>query len=48
MQLLFFLLAAVSSYSRLYLSQHFALDVLAGMLIGVLSVAVVAHFFRNT
>lgn len=47
MQLLFFLLAAVSSYSRLYLSQHFALDVLAGMLIGVLSVAVVAHFFRN-
>ncbi len=44
-QLLLFVLAAASSYSRLYLSQHFALDVLAGMLIGVLSVAIVAHIF---
>lgn len=44
-QLLLFSLAAISSYSRLYLSQHFALDVLAGMLIGVMSVAVVAHIF---
>lgn len=44
-QVLLFVLAAVSSYSRLYLSQHFALDVLAGMLIGVLSVAIIAHIF---
>lgn len=44
-QLLFFSLAAVGSYSRIYLSQHFALDVLAGMLIGVFSVALVAHIF---
>jgi hypothetical protein len=29
------------------LSQHFALDVLAGMIIGVMSVAIVAHFFRG-
>jgi membrane-associated phospholipid phosphatase len=42
---LFFSLAAVGSYSRIYLSQHFALDVLAGMLIGVFSVALVAHIF---
>lgn len=47
-QVLLFALAAVSSYSRLYLSQHFALDVLAGMLIGVLSVAIVAHFFSKS
>jgi len=47
-QLLLFVLAAVSSYSRLYLSQHFAMDVLAGMIIGVVSVAVVAHFFRRS
>lgn len=46
-QLLLFILAAASSYSRLYLSQHFALDVLAGMIIGVMSVAIVAHFFRG-
>lgn len=44
-QLLLFMVAAVSSYSRLYLSQHFALDVLAGMCIGVVSVAIVAHFY---
>lgn len=44
-QLLLFMVAAVCSYSRLYLSQHFALDVLAGMCIGVVSVASVAHFY---
>lgn len=41
-QVLCFLLAALSSYSRIYLSQHFALDVLAGMCIGVVSVLIVA------
>ncbi|MBR0309992.1 MAG: phosphatase PAP2 family protein [Paludibacteraceae bacterium] len=41
-QVVCFALAAVSSYSRIYLSQHFALDVLAGMLIGVVSVIIVA------
>ena len=45
-QVVLFALAAVSSYSRLYLSQHFALDVLAGMLIGVVSVAVVGWIFN--
>lgn len=41
-QVLLFALAAVSAYSRIYLSQHFALDVLGGMLIGVLSVIIAA------
>ena len=41
-QVLLFVLAAVCSYSRIYLSQHFALDVLAGLLIGVLSVIAVS------
>lgn len=39
-QVLLFLVAAICSYSRIYLSQHFALDVLAGMILGVLSVFV--------
>ena len=34
--LLFFLLAAVGAYSRIYLSQHFALDVFAGMTVAIL------------
>lgn len=34
--LLFFLLAAVGAYSRIYLSQHFAMDVFAGMWVAVL------------
>ena len=46
-QVLLFGLAAVSSYSRIYLSQHFALDVLAGMILGVLSVAIVAAVARR-
>lgn len=32
----FFLLAALGGYSRIYLSQHFAADVLGGMVIGLL------------
>ena len=35
-QVLFFLLAALGGYSRIYLSQHFALDVFAGTLVGIL------------
>lgn len=40
-QVLLFLLAALCSYSRIYLSQHFAADVLGGMIIGMLSVLLV-------
>ena len=39
-QLLFFFMAALCSYSRIYLSQHFATDVLAGMILGVISVLI--------
>lgn len=35
-QILLFLLAAIGGYSRIYLSQHFALDVFAGILVGCL------------
>ena len=35
-QLLFFILAALGGYSRIYLSQHFAADVFAGILVGTL------------
>lgn len=46
-QVLLFAMAASSAYSRLYLSQHFALDVLAGMIIGVLSVVIAAVVARK-
>ena len=35
LQLLLFVLAALGGYSRIYLSQHFALDVLAGIVVGL-------------
>lgn len=36
-KLLFFVLAALIAYSRVYLSQHFLIDILAGSFIGVIS-----------
>ncbi len=39
-KLLFFASAALVGYSRVYLSQHFAIDILAGSLIGVLSAGI--------
>ena len=35
-EVVFFLLAALGGYSRIYLSQHFAADILGGMAIGLL------------
>lgn len=35
-QITLFILAAIGGYSRIYLSQHFALDVYAGILVGTL------------
>ena len=35
-QLLLFIAAALGAYSRIYLSQHFAFDVFAGILVGIL------------
>ena len=36
LQAILFTLAALGGYSRIYLSQHFAADVLAGILVGIL------------
>ncbi len=36
LQTLLFALATMGAYSRIYLSQHFALDVFAGILVGIL------------
>lgn len=39
-----FLCAAFGAYTRIYLSQHFALDIFAGMLIAVLSTILLYYF----
>ncbi|MBQ2540037.1 MAG: phosphatase PAP2 family protein [Paludibacteraceae bacterium] len=48
LQILFAFLATLGAYSRIYLSQHFATDVLGGILIGItitlLSYAVLSRF----
>jgi len=43
----FFILAALTAYSRIYLSQHFAEDVLAGSLVGVLTTLLVYYFYQR-
>jgi len=45
--LLLLLAAALVAFSRVYLSQHFLLDVLAGSFIGVLGGIFCVHFTRN-
>ena len=46
-QLLLFFAATLGAYSRIYLSQHFAMDVFAGLLVGILStLASYAIFYR--
>jgi len=45
-QFLMFLLALTVSYSRIYLSAHFPVDVLAGSLIGV-TITVLAYYFSR-
>ena len=46
-QILLFALAALGAYSRIYLSQHFAADVFAGVLVGTLiTVLCYAVFYR--
>ena len=48
LQVLLFIAAAMGGYSRIYLSQHFALDVLAGIVVGMgitlASYAVLQHY----
>ena len=46
-QIVFFALAALGGYSRIYLSQHFAADVFAGILVGMLiTILCYAVFYR--
>ncbi len=40
-----FMMATIGAYSRIYLSQHFALDILGGILIAVISTLIVHYFF---
>lgn len=43
----FFILAVLTGYSRIYLSQHFAVDVLAGSFIGVVMTLLVYFFYQR-
>lgn len=46
-QIICFLLATLGAYSRIYLSQHFALDVLGGLIVGIgICCACYAFFIR--
>jgi membrane-associated phospholipid phosphatase len=47
LKFLMFLLAVLAGFSRVYLSQHFTEDVLAGSVIGVLSVLIYCRFFQE-
>lgn len=47
-KVLFFLLAILTGYSRVYLSQHFFEDVYAGSLIGVITTFVVYYFVHKS
>jgi membrane-associated phospholipid phosphatase len=46
LQFLYFVLAVLVGYSRIYLSQHFAVDVLAGSLVGV-SLTALCNFYLD-
>lgn len=44
LRIIFFLLACITGYSRIYLSQHFLSDVVAGSFIGVFTVLIYYYF----
>lgn len=47
LKVLFFILAVLVGFSRIYLSQHFLRDVFAGSIIGVFVVFIYLYVFRN-
>lgn len=47
MQVTLFLFASLGGYSRIYLSQHFATDIAAGILIGILITLLIAWIFGH-
>lgn len=47
LQFLFFLIASLAAFSRIYLSQHFLLDATVGSLIGILVSLIYYYFHMN-
>ena len=47
LQMLIFILAATGAYSRIYLNQHFASDILAGIVVGLLITILCYLFWRH-
>ncbi len=47
LQFLFFIMACLVAYSRIYLSQHFLIDAVAGSLIGVFTVLLYYYFHQR-
>jgi len=47
LKLLCLILAILTGFSRIYLSQHFLGDALAGSLIGVITAVIMQHYFEN-
>jgi membrane-associated phospholipid phosphatase len=47
LQLVYFLLACLVGYSRIYLSQHFLIDVFFGALFGTISALIFIYFFES-
>ena len=47
LHILYFLLAVLVGFSRIYLSQHFALDVLVGSVIGVVITIICRYYFEK-
>jgi membrane-associated phospholipid phosphatase len=46
-EFLLFSIALIVGYSRVYLSQHFFIDIYAGSIIGVSTTLVIYFLFRN-
>lgn len=47
LKMLFFFIATVVAYSRVYLSQHFLIDIAAGSVFGVVSIFISFYFFEK-
>ena len=47
LKLLFFIMAVLVAYSRVYLSQHFLMDITAGSVVGVTIMVLVFIWFGN-
>jgi len=48
LKLAFFVIALVVGFSRVYLSQHFFIDVVAGSIFGVVSIFIAHYYFSKS